>query len=91
MKTNKEYAIFKLMALFFSRKFLAIAIAVAISFGLNLHPDVQAAILMVGATTFAILTYLEDKARLGQSVTLAEILDKLYELLDIDEDEDTPK
>ena len=92
LKSTKEYIWFKLIALLFSRKFIVLAIVVALSFGLQLHPDVQAAILLVAGVTFSLLTYLEDKARLGQSVTLEEILDKIYDLLDIDDSEaDTPK
>ena len=92
LKSTKDYIWFKLIALLFSRKFIVLAIVVALSFGLQLHPDVQAAILLVAGVTFSLLTYLEDKARLGQSVTLEEILDKIYELLDIDDGEaDTPK
>ena len=94
LKSTKDYVWFKLIALLFSRKFIVMAIVVALSFGLELHPDVQAAIILVAGVTFSLLTYLEDKARLGQQVTLEEILNKLYDLLDIEDDEfsdDTPK
>ena len=91
MKSNKDYVIFKLLGLFFSHKFIVLVLVVALSFGLSLDPDVQAAIILVAGVTFSILKYLEDKARLGQSVTWDEILDRLYDLLDVDEEDETPK
>ena len=91
LKSSKDYAIFKLVALLFSHKFIVLVLAVAVSFGLPLHPEVHAAIVMVAGVTFSILKYLEDKAKAGLNVTVEELLDKLAELLDLLPDDADPR
>lgn len=95
MKTNKDYAIFKLVGLLFSHKFMVLLLVVLASFGLRLDAEVHAAILVVAGVTFSLLKYLEDKARLGQSISWEELLDKLSDLIESlpgeDDGEETPK
>lgn len=80
--SNKDYAIFKLVGLLFSHKFIVLTLAVAVSFGLRLPAEVHAAILLVAGVTFSILKYLEDKAKAGQPLTAEEIIGLFAKWLD---------
>lgn len=68
--TTIEYYLEKLLGLLGSRKFWVMAFAAAISFGLDISPEMQALVILVATSIFSIGTAVEDSARWKGGVTI---------------------